>query len=342
VLTAPGARVVAMTDLDKQLLEQRGREWPLVRPHESVDRLLRDPEVHAVIVATPNATHRQLVVAAVAAGKHVLCEKPLAMNLTEAREMLEAARDASVRHMTAFTYRFVPAMRFLKHIIDRGDLGQPLHFRAQRFQDWHIHSLGWRQWRDKAGSGELGDMASHRIDYAHYLIGPIQSVCGMMKQFVPRDRDAAEGRPVRPSDTEDWVGFLVEFSGGVTGVFESSKLARGHGSGGHGHDFVEVNGTDASAIYQLRRPHALKIGRRDKRFERVKVPAAFWKELGSLRVAGEGDPSVVWRYDQAVEFISAIRERRDAIPSFLDGVRCQAVMDAVIRCVAERRWVEVE
>jgi predicted dehydrogenase len=185
-------------------------------------------------------------------------------------------------------------------------------------------------------------MASHRIDYAHYLIGPIQSVCGMMKQFVPRDRDATDGRPVRPSDTEDWVGFLVEFSSGVTGVFESSKLARGHGSGGQGHDFVEVNGTEASAMYELRNPYELKIGRRDKQFETVQVPQSFWKDPRSLRVAGEGDPSAVWRYDQAVEFVSAIRAGRDPVPSFFDGVRCQAVMDAVVRSVAERRWVDVE
>ena len=154
----------------------------------------------AVVVATPNYTHHSLVLSAVKAGKHVLCEKPIAMNLAEAREMFEAAQSAGVRHMTAFTYRFVPAMQYLKYLVVRGDLGQPLHFRAQRFQDWHEHSLGWRQWRDTAATGELGDMASHRVDYARFLIGEITSVSGTMKQFVPRDTDA-EGHPVRPSDT---------------------------------------------------------------------------------------------------------------------------------------------
>ena len=339
--TAPGARVAAITDTDQTLLQQRAREWEGVRSFATIEQLLQAPGVDAVIVATPNCTHRPLVLATVRAGKHVLCEKPLAMNLAETREMWHAARAADVRHMTAFTYRCVPAMRYLKQLVERGDLGQPLHFRAQRFQDWHVHSLGWRQWRDTAATGELGDMASHRIDYAQFVIGPIQSVCGMMKQFVPRDTDT-EGRPVRPSDTDDWVGFVVEFANGVTGVFESSKMTRGHGSGGHGHDLVEVNGTEASAIYQLRHPYELQIGRRDGQFETVKVPESFWKSPGSLRVAGEGDPSVVWRYDQAVEFIESIRENRDARPSFADGVRCQAVVDAVVRSVAERRWVDVD
>jgi len=339
--TAPDARVFAMNDTDPQLLEQRAKDWPGVRACKSAEELLGLTGLHAVIIATPNFTHGKLVSAVVKAGMHVLCEKPLAMNLTEARSMLEEARDAGVRHMTAFTYRFVPAMRYLKHIVDRGDLGQPLHFRAQRFQDWHVHSLGWRQWRDKAGTGELGDMASHRIDYSHLLIGPIKSVCGMMKQFVPRDRVASDGKPCRPSDTDDWVGFVVEFANGVTGVFESSKLTRGHGSGGSGHDCVEVNGAEASAVFELRHPYELQIGRRNGRFETVKVPQEFWKVPGSLRLAGDGDPSVVWRYDQEVEFISAIQQHRDAIPSFYDGVRCQAVMDAVVQSVAERRWVDV-
>lgn len=339
--TAPGARVMAMTDTETTLLEQRAKEWPGVRACRTMDELLDTTGLDAVIVATPNCTHRRLVSEAVHAGKHVLCEKPIAMNLAEAREMLAEARDAGVRHMTAFTYRFVPAMRYLKHIIDRGDLGQPVHFRAQRFQDWHVHSLGWRQWKDKAGTGELGDMASHRIDYARYLVGEIKTVCGMMKQFVPRDRMSDDGRPCRPSDTDDWVGFVVEFDNGVAGVFESSKLTRGHGSGGQGHDFVEVNGMEASAIYELRNPYELSIGRRNGRFETVKVPQEFWKHPASLRVAGEGAPSVVWRYDQEVEFVTAIQAGRDASPSFYDGVRCQAVMDAVVQSVGERRWIDV-
>jgi predicted dehydrogenase len=331
-----------MTDTDPGLLARRSSEWPELRACGSADELLAIPDLNAVVVATPNCTHARLTSAAARAGKHVLCEKPLAMSLAESREMLVAAVNAGVRHMTAFTYRFVPAMRYLKFIVDRGDLGQPLHFRAQRFQDWHIHSLGWRQWRDQAGTGELGDMASHRIDYAHFLLGPIRAVCGAMKQFVPRDRLDQDGAACRPSDTDDWVAFVAEFASGVTGVLESSKLTRGQGSGGHGHDFVEVNGMEGSAIYELRHPYELKLGSKDGAFETVRVPVEYWKVPASSRIAGEGDSSVVWRYDQDVEFIQAIQERRDATPSFEDGVRCQAVIDAVIQSTMERRWVDIQ
>ena len=341
VHTVPNARVVAMSDTDSALLKRRREQWPGVRCYSEAEALLDDREVEAVVIATPNYLHRPLALAAIRAAKHVLCEKPIALDANEANQMVEAARAARLRHMTAFTYRFVPAMRYLKHILDRGDLGEPLHYRAQRFQDWDLYSLGWRQWQDTAGTGELGDMASHRIDYGRYLIGEIKSVCAMTKQFVPRDRDR-NGQPVRPSDTEDWVGILIQFTSGVTGVIESSKLARGHGSGGQGHDQVEVGGSEASAIFQLRRPYELQIGRRGEQFQTVKVPEEFWKLPGSLRTAGEGDPSVVWRYDQELEFIQAIRQRRDCSPSFWDGLRCQQVVDAVVRSVAERAVIELE
>jgi predicted dehydrogenase len=337
---AVGARVTAIADTSRELLDRRAAEWSGVTPCADPAELIARGDVDAVVVATPNCTHPALVTAACRAGKHVLCEKPLALNYDQAVGMCREAERAGVRHMTAFTYRFVPAMRYLKHLLDRGDFGDPLHFRAQRFQDWHVHSLGWRQWKDTAGTGELGDMASHRIDYARYLLGEITGVCGAMRQFVPRNTDE-QGRPVRASDTDDWVGFIAEFASGVTGVFESSKLARGHGSGGHGHDWVEINGSEGSAIYQLRHPYELHVGRRGGSFETLTVPEAFLKLPQSQRVTGDGDSSVVWRYDQEVEFIQAIREERDCTPSFHDGARCQAVMDAVVQSVEERRWVSV-
>jgi len=339
--TAPGARVVAVADPDHGLLAKRKAEWGGIRTHTDPMELLRAQDIDAVVVATPNFMHAPLAIEAARQGKHVLCEKPLAMSLAEARTMLAAAQKAGIRHMTAFTYRQVPAMRYLKHILDRGDLGQPRHFRAQRFQQFTDLSLGWRQWKATAATGELGDMASHRIDYGRLLVGEIRSVCGAFRQFELRDRDAA-GNPVKPSDTDDWVAFIGEFESGVTGVWESTKVAPGHGFGGYAHDFVEINGTEASAIYQLKHPYRLLVGKKDARFEEIAVPTEFLKVPDSLRAAGEGDPTVVWRYDQAVEFVQAIREGRECRPSFEDGVKCQAVMEAVLRAIEERRWVEVE
>jgi predicted dehydrogenase len=339
VQAAPGAAVVAMLDTDRELLARRQRDWPAVAAYSELDAFLAHPGLDAVIIATPNHTHPELALAAIRAGKHVLCEKPLALNAADAARMYEAAEQAGVRHMTAFTYRFSPGIRYLRHLIERGDLGEPRHFRAQRFQDWPDHCLGWRQWRRMAGSGELGDMASHRIDYGRLFVGEVARVCGLLKQYERRDRDE-QGRACEPADTDDWVAVIIEFESGATGVIESTKLARGHGSGTSSHEHVEVNGTEASAIYRLARPYELLVGRRGGRFERIEVPAEFRRWPGSSRPI-EGDPAVVWRYDQACEFVAAIRQRRPCWPSFLDGLRCQQIMDAIIRSAGEGTWVPV-
>ncbi len=340
VRVAAEAELVAIADEDRSLLERRAREWDVPQTYSSADELIADPEVDAVIIATPNYLHAPLAIRAVRAGKHVLCEKPLALNLEEAVQMAREAQAAGVCHMTAFTYRFVPAMRFLKHLVDSGELGTIRHFRSQRFQDWPETSLGWRQYRRLAGSGELADMASHRIDFGHYLVGRITEVCAALKQFAPRDR-TADGQPVPPSDTDDWVAFIGMFDSGATGVWECTKLARGRGSGAAGHDFVEVNGTKASAIYELRHPYRVLLGPAGGAYHEVLVPEDFLTYPGSQRDPSAGDPGQVWRWDEVVEFVEAIHEGRPAQPSFVDGARCQAVMDAVLQAWNERRWVTV-
>ncbi len=340
VRCSPGARLVAIADPNRDLLDRRQCEWDIPRTYEDPLDLIHDDEVDAVILCTPNHLHAPLALAAARAGKHILCEKPLALNLDEAREMLVAVSSAGVAHMTAFTYRFVPAMRYLKHLVDAGHFGTIRHFRSQRFQDWPETSLGWRQYRRLAGSGELADMASHRIDFGHHLVGPIAEVCGALKQFVPRDRDA-EGNPVPPSDTDDWCSFLAFFEGGATGVFESTKLASGRGSGGKGHDFVEINGSEGSGIYELRHPYRVLLARKEGEYREVTVPREFWKLPEAQRSEVPDDPERDWRWDQDVAFLTAIRERRLPSPSFTEGLRCQAVMEAVLRSWQERRWCAV-
>ena len=206
----------------------------------------------AVIVATPNRFHRDLVVAAADSGRHVLCEKPLAMSVAEAEQMVGAAERAGVRHMTAFTYRFVPAMQYMHHLVTSGVIGKPWHFRAQRFQDWDRRAIGWRQRLADAGSGEIGDMLSHRLDFAHFLVGPMRRVTALTWQIWPTRVDQAGVEHI--SDTEDWVGCLAEFASGVTGVFESVKTATGYAGGPTSRDFCEVNGSDGAVIYELSHP----------------------------------------------------------------------------------------
>jgi predicted dehydrogenase len=317
-------------------------------PHVFTDYqdLLGLPAVDAVVVATPTVLHAPIALAAIAAGKHVLVEKQLAMDYAEAVTMYEAAEQAGVRHMTAFTYRFVPAMRYLRHLLGRGVAGLPRHLRLARFQDWPEVDLGWRQHRTLAGSGEVGDMGSHRIDYCHDLIGPIARVVGVTRTFVPV-RSGRDGGPPVPADVEDFAAFIAEFAPGVgveqgtVAAFELSKVARGRRVGGEGLDELEVYGTDGALIYHLDRPHEVQIGRPGGSVETVAVPREFLTYPGSPRDPYKGDPTTTFRYDEDVAFVQAIVEDRPCSPSFYDGMRCQAVVDAVLQSAAERRWVDV-
>jgi predicted dehydrogenase len=334
------ASVVALCDVSPAALEAASKATGVTRMSADPLALATSDGIDAVIIGTPNHVHRDIALAAIRTGKHVLCEKPIAMDVAQAREMYEAGERAGVTHMTAFTYRFVPAMRYLKHLVSSGALGTPRHFRAQRFQDWGRRYLAWRQRAEFAGTGELGDMLSHRLDYGHYLIGRFASVAAMLEQ-VWDSRVDAEGRE-HPADVEDWVACLGRFEAGATACLESSKVATGRGDGATGHDLCEVNGTEASASYRLGDPYHIQLAKAGGLPERVPVPAQFLTEPGSPRDPHTGDPLMGFRYDQTWAFLQAIRAGRPASPSFRDGLDAQIVMDAITTSAAQRRTVDVD
>ena len=198
-----------------------------------------------------------------------------------------------------------------------------------------MRPLGWRQLKQFAATGEMGDMLSHRIDYGHLLVGPIARLVAQTKLMVKE-------RGGKPADVEDWVAVLADFKQGATGVMESSKLATGCGEGKDSPDRCEVTGSEGTMVYQLSKPNEiLRAKKDDKGLKTEQVPREFLVFPGSPRDPGQGDPGVVFRYDQNVEFIRAIREGRACAPSFAEGVAAQAVMDAALTSNVEKRWVDV-
>lgn len=341
----PDAEIVAFCDSNADLLKQKAAQYHVDHIFTDYHDLLQDPAVDAVVVATPTIMHAPIALAAIAAGKHVLVEKQLAMNYAEAVQMYEAAQQAGVVHMTAFTYRFVPAMRYLKYLLGKGTIGLPRHLRVARLQEVRETSLGWRQHKDLAGTGEVGDMGAHRIDFCQDLIGPIARVVSLTRTFIP-ERAGADGKPI-PADVEDFAIFLAEFAEGV-GVeqgaaanFDLSKVAKGRESGGRSLDEFEVYGTEGTLIYHLHLPHEIMIGKPGGKLESVPVPAEFLVYPGSPRDPSAGEPTTVFRYDEDFAFIHNILRGKTDIPTFYDGMRTQAVIDAVIQSAQERRWVDV-
>lgn len=335
------AELVAVCDPNEALLQQRQKEWGPVKTTTEYQQIADDPDIDAVIIATPNFTHKPIALACIAGGKHLMCEKPLGLNFQESAEMFRAARDKSLRHMTAFTYRFAPSMRYVRHLVNTGALGEPRHFRSQRFLDLPETSWGWRQYKELAGAGDLFDMTIHRIDFAQDLMGSIASVCGAVAQFAPRDK-TIDGQSCPPSEVDDWSSLIGQFENGAVGVWEGSTLMKGYHNDGFGYEWAEVNGSEGSAAYQLTDPNNCLIGKPGGTMEKIPVPEEFLVIPGSPRDPHAGVPSTVFRYDLVWEFVSAIVEERDALPGFDHGARAQAVADAVLESFDKKSWINID
>ena len=336
----PRATLTGVCDSSSELLEKRRKDWGCDNITTDYEKLCADPNVDAVIIATPNFTHKPITLAAAKHGKHVMCEKPLGLNAGEVRAMYHACRDAQVVHMTAFTYRFAPSMRYMRHLAKSGALGELRHFRSQRFLDWPETSWGWRQYQKTAGAGDLFDMTIHRIDFSMDLMGPLKSLCGATARFAPRTK-TPDGKPCPPSDVDDWSSLIGEFASGATGVWEGTTLAKGYGFKGFGHEWAEINGSDGTAVYRLHMPNQIMLGKTGTDLAPVDVPAEFLKPADSPRDPAHGEPATVFRYDLVWEFVSAITQNREAVPSFYDGLRAQVVADSVLQSHEQRRWVDI-
>jgi predicted dehydrogenase len=336
----PRAELVAVCDSSESLLEQRRSDWSIDKLTTDYEQICQDPEIDAVIIATPNFTHCPMAIAAAKNGKHIMCEKPLGLHAGEVQQMVDAAEQAGVVHMTAFTYRFAPSMRYLRQLAHGGELGELRHFRSQRFLDWPETSWGWRQYKETAGAGDLFDMTIHRIDFGMDLMGPIDRLCGAANQFTSRQQ-TVDGEACPPSDVDDWSAIIGVFRDGGVGVWEGTTLAKGYNLNGFGHEWAEINGSEASAVYRLHEPNTLLIGRHGGDLEAVDVPSELLSPAGSPRDPADGEPATVFRYDLVWEFVSAIVEGRAAVPSFEEGRRAQVVADAVLVSGQERNWVDL-
>ena len=218
-------------------------------------------------VVTPGNTHREIVLTALEAGKHVLCEKPLANNLAEAREMLTAARNAGTVNMVCFNYRRAPAVQLARKLVEDGRLGEIRHWRATYLQDFIMDPgfpLIWRLKKEVSGSGALGDIGAHIIDLAHFVVGPISEVTGMTETFI-KERPLEETVPAAVSATggtqtgevtvDDAAAFLARFENGAMGTFEATRFAAGR----RNQNSFEVNGSKGSVAFDLERMNELEV-----------------------------------------------------------------------------------
>ncbi len=321
-------------------------------------RVLERDDVGLVDVCTPGDTHAEIAIAALEAGKHVLCEKPLANTVAEAEAMADAAARAAargVRSMVGFTYRRVPAIGLARQLVAEGRLGEIRHVRAQYLQDWIADPaapMSWRLEKDKAGSGALGDIGAHIVDLTQHITGQrLTGVSALLETFVEeRPLPAAEGslsgvagQGTGTVTVDDAAIFLGRFDGGALATFEATRFALGRKNAIR----IEVNGSRGSLAFDFEDMNVLQFFDGDEPaatagFRRILVTEPEHPYVGAWWPAGHGLGYEHGFTHQVVDLVTAIAKGEDPTPSFADGLQVQRVLDAVERSAAARSvWTEI-
>ncbi|KKJ98531.1 Gfo/Idh/MocA family protein [Micromonospora sp. HK10] len=323
-------------------------------------RLVESDDIDVVDICTPGDSHCEIAIAALAAGKHVLCEKPLANTVEEARRMAAAAataRASGVRAMCGFNYRRVPAVALMRRLVADGRLGEIRHVRAVYLQDWIVDPqfpLVWRMQKDRAGSGALGDIGAHIIDLTQYVTGQlITGVSAVTETFVKQRPLPAgssglaaqadgDGRATGPVTVDDAAVFLARLDGGALATYEATRFATGRKNALR----VEINGSLGSVAFDLERLNELEFYDAsrpgpEQGFSRILVTEPEHPYLSAW-----WPPGHIIGYEhsfthQMRDFVEAVATGADPAPSFTDALQVQLVLDAVSRSAERAAWTEV-
>lgn len=304
------------------------------------------PDIDLVDVATPGDSHAEIAIAAAKAGKAVLCEKPLANTVKDAKAMLAAVQKAGVPHMVCHNYRRAPAVQLAKQLIAEGKLGTLYHYRGTYLQDWIIDPnlpLLWRFRKEKAGSGALGDISSHSVDLARFLVGEIDELAATLETYIKRRPLPEDPKRKGKVTVDDASAAVVRFRNGAIGTIEGSRMCPGRKN----YNRFEINGSKGSLVFNLERMNELEVyftddAKNTQGFRQVMVT-----EPGAhAYVHGWWPPGHIIGYEHTFthavyDFLEAIASGKKAKPDFEDGVRNQAVLEAWERAARTKRWVKV-
>ncbi|HHY82536.1 MAG TPA: Gfo/Idh/MocA family oxidoreductase [Clostridiales bacterium] len=346
----------AICGRDEEWVSQAARQFGWESYETSWEKLVQRDDIHMVDITAPSNAHKEIAIGAAEAGKHVFCEKPLALNLKDAREMLKVVRDKGVKHQIGFNYRFAPAVQLAKKLIDEGKLGTIYHFRGLYLQDWIIDPefpLVWRLDKNVAGSGSLGDLGAHLIDLARFLVGEFDKVIGMNKTFIKErpivekmtglsgkaQENAARGKVT----VDDATLFLTEFKNGALGSFEATRFAQGHKNGMS----FEINGSKGSIKFEFERMNELLYYNASDEegvqgFRLIQATEGIHPYMHAWWPTGHVIGYEHTFVHELYEFVEAIANDTPAAPDFEDGVKCSQVLEAVDTSIEEKQWIEVD
>jgi myo-inositol 2-dehydrogenase/D-chiro-inositol 1-dehydrogenase len=322
--------------------------WGFESSESDWRKLIDRKDIDLIDIASPNDTHAEIAVAAAAAGKIVMCEKPLGRTAAEAETMVAAVETAKVANMVWYNYRRVPAVAMAKALIDEGRLGKIFHYRAKFLQDWTISAEvpqggrgTWRLDADVAGSGVTGDLLAHCIDTAMWLNGGIDSVTGATETFIKQRKHAETGQTAEVK-IDDASMFLSRFKNGSLGIFEATRYARGHKA----LYTLEINGEKASIIWDLHDLHRLQwFDHRDegqlRGWRSIHITDSEHPYMGHWWVPGLQIGYEHTFIHQAADFLQGLASGKPASPTFRDALATDYVTDAVLKSAKSGRWETV-
>lgn len=309
--------------------------------------VIRD-DIDLISIATPNYLHKEIAIEAAKNGKHILCEKPMANNLRDALEMLNAAEKAGIKHCCGYSYRFTPSLALARQLVLEGRVGRVYHVFVRYAQDWITNpkfAMVWRFDKKIAGSGPLGDLSAHSIDAARFVTGlNFREVMGNLQTLI-KERPLENNNPDGPRGkvtVDDVAQFLVNFEGGATGCFESTRLATGRKN----YNMIEVNGEKGSIFWNFEEQNSLLFydnaqSPTEAGFKKINVTHDVHPYNGGWWPQGHGigyaDSFVI----EVSEFLRAIVDNKPFSPNFNDGVQCQKVLEAVELSSRSKTWITI-
>ncbi len=341
-------KLVAIAGRNEEAVREAAKRYGYEGYYTDWKEMLKDDRIQLFDNGGPNDAHAEPCIAAAQAGKHVLCEKPLARSAKEAAAMLEAVQKAGVVHMVAHNYRFVPALRLARDLISSGKLGEIYHFRAVYLQEWIMDPdfpYVWRLDKKISGSGTLGDLGSHIIDLARFLVGEPRKVSGMAKTFIKQ-------RPIPGGGTgevsvDDAFMAMLEFESGALGTLEASRFCAGRKN----HQVIEINGSKGSLVYNLERFNELDVFWKDDEpretqgFRNVLVSESyhpFWKNWWP-----QGH-MIGWEHTfvhEMAHLFDAIVNKTPIAPfgaDFEDGYKNAVICDAILASAEKEKTVAIK
>ncbi len=353
-----GVEMHTICGRDPNALEDARKQFGWENASTDWKAVVNSPEIDIVDINTPNDSHAEIAIAAARAGKHVLCEKPLAMNVAQCKEMLDAVKKAKVVHMVCHNYRRIPAIAQAKKMIQDGAIGNVFHYYARYAQDWIVDPefpLVWRLQKGVSGSGAHGDINAHIIDLARYLVGEFKEVCGLMHTFIKerplqdqggkgQGLGAKGGKQMGKVTVDDAAIFIGRFTNGALANLEATRFALGRKN----HIAIEINGSKGSLSFDFEDMNRLKWFDNTRPADRQGFEDILVTQGGGVHpyVGNWWPPGHLIGYEHTfvhtvADFVNACVDGKSIQPTFEDGMRNQRVLEAVEQSAKSREWVKV-